>query len=116
MRKRKKGRKLSRKSSQRKALKVSLASNFFLHEKIKTTEARAKEVSIFAQKQISRAKIGDLNSRRILAKFFPSGIVKKLVNGIAPRYKDRKGGYTRILKLGPRKSDGARMAILELVK
>lgn len=116
MRKQKKGRKLSRKSDQRKALFRSLARELFLKEKIKTTEAKAREVSRFVEKQISRAKIGDLSSRRLLAENFSSEIVKKLVNEIAPKYKDRKGGYTRIIKLGPRKSDGARMAIIEFVK
>jgi large subunit ribosomal protein L17 len=116
MRKRKKGRKLSRKRDQRRALLRSLAQNLFLNEKIKTTEAKAKEVSPLAEKMITRAKIGDLNTRRFLARFFSSEVVKKLVNEIAPRYKERKGGYTRIIKMGPRKSDGARMAIIELVK
>ncbi len=116
MRKRKKGRKLSRKRDQRKALLRSLASSFLLKEKIETTEAKSKEISRFLEKQISRAKIGNLASRRILSGFFSSRIVKKLVNEIGPRYKERKGGYTRIIKLGPRKSDGAKMAIIELVK
>lgn len=87
-----------------------------MKEKIKTTEARAKEVSIFAEKQISRAKRGDMNSRRLLAKNFSSQTIKKLVDEIAPRYKERSGGYTRIIKLGQRASDGARMAIIELIK
>jgi large subunit ribosomal protein L17 len=116
MRKRKKIRRLSRKRNQRKALLKSLASALILKEKIKTTEAKAKEVSPFVEKQISRAKIGDLASRRLLAKFFSPKIVKKLINEIGLRYKDRPGGYTRIIKLGQRKSDGARMAIIELVK
>jgi len=115
MRKLKQGRKLSREKDQRKALLKSLARAIFLHEKIKTTEAKAKEVSMFAEKCITRAKKGDLSSRRILAKYFSKDLVKKLVNEIAPKYKDRKGGYTRIIKLGPRKSDGAKMAIIELV-
>ena len=116
MRKLKQGRKLSRKRNQRKALLKSLAGAIFLHEKIKTTEAKAKEVSSFAEKCITRAKKGDLSSRRILAKYFSKDLVKKLVDEIGPKYKDRKGGYTRIIKLGPRKSDGAKMAIIELVK
>lgn len=94
----------------------SLALSLFLKEKIKTTEAKAKEVSAFAEKQISHAKAGNLSSRRLLAKNFSPEIVKKLIEEIAPRYKERKGGYTRIIKLGPRKSDGARIAIIELVK
>lgn len=116
MRKQKKGRKLSRKLNQRKALLKSLASTLILKEKIKTTEAKAKELVSFAEKQISRAKIGNLSSRRLLANFFSPLVVKKLVNEIGLRYKDRLGGYTRIIKLGPRKSDGAKMAVIELVK
>ena len=116
MKKRKKGRKLSRKRNQRGALLKNLALTLILKEKIKTTEAKAKEVSSFFEKFLTKAKKGDLASRRFLAKFFPPKIVKKLVDEIAPRYKDRPGGYTRIIKLGLRKSDGAKMAIIELVK
>lgn len=116
MRKLKQGRKLSRKRDQRKALLKSLASALFLHEKIKTTEAKAKETARFAEKFITRAKKRELTSRRILAGYFSKKIVKKLVDEIGPRYKERKGGYTRIIKLGPRKSDGARMSIIELIK
>ncbi|GAG37057.1 unnamed protein product, partial [marine sediment metagenome] len=111
----KQGRKLSREKDQRKALLKSLARAIFIHKKIKTTEAKAKEVSMFAEKCITRAKKGDLSSRRILVKYFSKDLVKKLMDEIAPKYKDRKGGYTRIIKLGPRKSDGAKMAIIELV-
>ncbi|HUW71608.1 MAG TPA: 50S ribosomal protein L17 [Candidatus Humimicrobiaceae bacterium] len=116
MRKRKKGRKLSRKKDQRKALLKSLANSLLLKEKIETTEAKSKEVSRFVERQISRARTGDLKSRRLLSNFFSPQTVKKLVDEIGPRYKERKGGYTRIAKLGRRKSDGARMAIIELVK
>ncbi|KPJ73020.1 50S ribosomal protein L17 [Parcubacteria bacterium DG_74_1] len=116
MRKRKKGRKLSRKRDQRKALLKSLANSLLLKEKIKTTEAKSKEISRFVERQISRAKIGNLLSRRLLSNFFSPRIVKKLVDEIGPRYKEKKGGYTRVIKLGRRKSDGARMAIVELVK
>lgn len=116
MRKRKRGRKLSRKRNQRRALLKILATNLFFKEKIKTTEAKAKEIVSFVEKQISRAKIGDLSSKRLLTRKFSRPIVKKLINEIAPRYKERKGGYTRIIKLGPRKSDGAKMVIIELIK
>lgn len=116
MRKRKKGRRLSRKKDQRKALLRTLARALILKEKIKTTEAKAKEVLGFAEKQITLSKTGNLNSRRLLARKFSKEIVKKLVEVIGPRYKERKGGYTRIIKLGQRKSDGARMAIIELLK
>jgi len=116
MRKRKKQRKLSRKSAPRKALLKALTSALILIEKIKTTEAKAKELSGFIAKLISRAKLGGLHSKRLLAREFSLKIVKKLVEEIAPRYKERKGGYTRIIKLGPRKSDGAKMAIIELIR
>ena len=116
MRKRKKGRKLSRERDQRKALLKMLASELFLKEKIKTTEAKAKEISSSTDKFITKAKKGNLHSRRLLLRFFSPQIVKKLIEDLAPRYKERKGGYTRIIKLGPRKSDGAKMAIIELIK
>ncbi len=116
MRKRKCGRKLSRKRNQRKALLKALANALVLKEKIKTTEAKAKEISKFTEKFITLAKKGTLSSRRLLIRFFSKKAVKKLVDEIGPRYKERKGGYTRIIKLGPRKSDGAKMAIIELIK
>ena len=116
MKKLKKGRKFSRKRDQRKALLKSLINSLFIKEKIKTTEAKAKEISRFTEKSITKAKKGNLASRRNLAKFFSKKIVKKLIEDIGPKYKERKGGYTRIIKLGPRKSDGAKMAIIELVK
>lgn len=116
MQKRKKGRKLSRKRNQRRALLKALTSALVLRERIRTTEAKAKEISGFAEKKISRAKIDNPNSRRFLKKFFSDKVVKKLVDEIALRYKERKGGYTRIIKLGKRKSNGAKMAIIELIK
>jgi len=111
----KQGRKFSRKKDQRKALLKSLARGLFLAGRIKTTKAKAKEVSIFVEKSITRARKADLSSRKILIKYFSKALVKKLVSEIGPKYKDRKGGYTRIIKLGQRKSDGAEMAIIELV-
>jgi large subunit ribosomal protein L17 len=116
MRKLNRGRKLSRERDQRKALLKSLAREFFLREKIKTTEAKAKELAIFAEKTITIAKIANLSARRLLLRTFPLKLVKKLIDDIAPKYKERKGGYTRVIKLGHRKTDGARMAIIELVK
>ena len=115
MRKLKIGRKLSRKTGQRKALIKTLAVSLFEKEKIKTTEAKAKELSSFSQKQIEKAKKNTLHSIKLLAKLFPPKIVKKLVNEIGPRYKERKGGYVRILKLEQRKVDGAKIAIIELI-
>ncbi|MGB9743137.1 MAG: 50S ribosomal protein L17 [Minisyncoccales bacterium] len=116
MRKRKKGRKLSRKRDQRKALLKSLANNLILKERIITTQAKAKEVKSFVEKEITRAKKNDLHTYRLLARFFRPALVKKLIEEIAPRYQERKGGYTRIIKLGPRKSNGAKMVIIELLK
>ena len=116
MRKRKKGRKLSRKRDQRNALLKSLASAVILRERIKTTEAKAKEVSVYVEKFITTAKKGDLASRRRLSQFFSPKIVKKLMDEIAPRYEKRNGGYTRVIKLGQRKDDGAKIAFIELVK
>lgn len=116
MRKKKQGRKFQRKTGQRKALLKGLARELFLRERIKTTEAKAKELKRFAERLITKAKKGDLASRRNLAKYFSKTTVKKLVDELGPRYKTRPGGYTRIVKLGPRKSDGAKIAIIELIK
>ncbi len=116
MKKRKRGRKFSRETDQRRALLRSLGGALILKEKIKTTEAKAKELSHFVEKKITLAKTGNFNVRRLLAQDFPTKTVKKLVDEIAKRYGERKGGYTRIIKLGPRKTDGAKMAIIELVK
>lgn len=116
MRKQKKGKKFSREKDQRKALMRSLAEAFFIHEKIKTTESKAKELSSFAEKLITRAKKGDLASRKYMAGYFKNDLVKKIIDDIGPRYKERPGGYTRIIKLEPRKTDSAKMAIIELVK
>jgi len=115
MKKLKQGRKFGRTKDQRRALLNSLARSLFLHGKISTTEAKAKEVSMFAEKSITKAKRGDLPARRTLTESFSKEIVKKLIEEIGPKYKERKGGYTRIIKKGPRKSDGARMAFIELV-
>jgi len=116
MRKRKQGKKFHRTKDQRKALLKELASQLFLREKIKTTETRAKTLKRFAEKFLAKAKKGDLANRRYLARFFSKKITKKLVDEIAPRFKERSGGYTRIVKLGSRKSDGAKIAIIELLK
>ncbi|MBU4204656.1 50S ribosomal protein L17 [Patescibacteria group bacterium] len=116
MRKRNKGRKFGRKKDQRKALLKSLAHNLFLREKIKTTEAKAKEAKILVEKLITKAKKGDLSSTRLLAGYLSPVVVKKLINEIAPKYKERKGGYTRIIRLGQRQADSAQMVIFELVE
>lgn len=116
MRKKNKKRKLSREKSQRESLLVSLASNLFLNGRIKTTLAKAKEVRSFAEKMITKAKKQDLHARRKLQSKFTKKIVDKLIKEVAPDFEDRNGGYTRVLKLGPRERDGAKMALIELVK
>ncbi len=109
-------RKLGRDSSARKALFRSVLTAFFRHGRIETTEAKAKEVSGLADQLITLAKRGDLAARRTaIARLYDEDVVRKLFTEIAEKYKDRQGGYTRILKLGPRRGDAAPMAVLELV-
>ena len=108
-------RKLGRDSSARKALFRSLLTSFFAHERIETTEAKAKEVSGLPEKMITLAKKGDLHARRQVLVWVDEEVTKKLFDTIAPKYAERQGGYTRVLKLGPRRGDAAPMAILELV-
>ncbi len=91
-------------------------SEFFLHGKIKTTQAKAEEVQPMIEKFITIAKKGGLTQKRQLRKILSVKIVKKIINEIAPQFKERNGGYTRIIKKGLRKSDGAKIAIIELVK
>jgi len=116
MRKLNKGRKLSMKKGPRLALLRTLVNSFVLHEKIQTTEARAKELRPIAEKMVTRAKVDNVANRRLLATKLTPKMVKKMFEEVAPRYKERQGGYTRILKLGPRNSDGARIAIIEFIK
>jgi len=111
-----KGRKLGRKIGPRKALLKNLAKSLILHEKIETTEAKAKELRPFIEKIITRGKKGDLHSRRIIiSKINDPLLAKKVIEDISPRYKERKGGYTRIIKVGQRQGDAAKMAIIEFV-
>lgn len=115
MRKRNQGRKFGRETSQRQAMFRLIARAIFLHGKIETTEAKAKEARMIVEKMITKAKAGGLANTRALAKDLSKDLVKKLITEIAPKYKDRKGGYTRIIKLGARKADAAEMVIFELV-
>ena len=102
--------------SQEKALLANLAGSLFWEEKVSTTVTRAKTVRPFAEKLITRARKGDLHSRREVLKVIEDAeIVTKLFDDIAPRYTDRPGGYTRIVRVGPRRGDNAEMAIIELV-
>ncbi len=110
-------RKFGRDKTQKRALLNSLVLNLIVREKIKTTEPKAKELRPVIEKLITRAKSGNIATRRLIAaKLSNKGKeVKKLFDVIAPKYADKKGGYTRILKLGARKSDGAKMAVIEFV-
>ena len=109
--------KLSRDSAHRKALLANLSKELIEHERIETTVAKAKAVKPEVEKLITLARRGDLHARRqaLAALGQDKFIVYKLFEEIAPRYTERPGGYTRILKLGPRKSDATEMALLELV-
>lgn len=109
-------RKLGRDSSARKALLRSIVTSLFQHERIETTEAKAKELRKFADKMLTLAKQGDLHARRQAMSFMmDEDVVRKLFDEIAPKYKDRQGGYTRIIKTGVRQGDAAPMVIIELV-
>ena len=123
-------RKLGRTSSQRKAMLRDLTTDLIINERIVTTEARAKEVRSTAEKMITLGKRGDLHARRQAASFVRKEVadvreeneelvtetaLQKLFNDIAPRYAERQGGYTRILKTEPRRGDNAPMVVLELV-
>jgi large subunit ribosomal protein L17 len=114
--------KLGRNSSNRKALFRDLVTDLFLYERIQTTEAKAKELRSVAEKLITLAKRGDLHARRQVASFVrresvdgEKDAIQKLFTDLGPRYAERPGGYTRILKLGPRRGDSAPMVYIELV-
>ncbi len=110
------GRKLNRTPAHRKMLYRNLVTSLFKYERIQTTVPKAKEARIVAEKLITLAKRGDLHARRNAArKVMEPAILQKLFEEIGPRYADRPGGYTRIMRLGPRKGDNAELAILELV-
>lgn len=123
-------RKLGRTSSQRKAMLRDLATDLIINERIETTEARAKEVRKAVEKMITLGKRGDLHARRQFRAFIRRELVtttdaegnettsfalQKLFDDVAPRYAERQGGYTRILKVGPRRGDGAPVVVIELV-
>ncbi|AGY82650.1 50S ribosomal protein L17 [Carnobacterium sp. AT7] len=123
-------RKLGRTSSQRKAMLRDLTSDLIINERIVTTEARAKEVRKTTEKMITLGKKGDLHARRQAAEFVRNevasvkeegedivvqSVLQKLFSDVAPRYAERQGGYTRIMKTQPRRGDAAPMVIIELV-
>ncbi|MDR7857656.1 50S ribosomal protein L17 [Tissierella sp.] len=109
-------RKLGRPTDHRKAMLRNLVTSLLRSERIETTVTRAKETKRMAERMITLAKRGDLHARRqVLAYVYDEDVVTKLFEEIGPKYKDRNGGYTRIMKVGPRRGDGAEIAILELV-
>ena len=109
-------RKLGRKSAHRQAMLRNLVTDLLREERITTTVTRAKEARRATEKMITLAKRGDLHARRqVLAYVYDEDVVTKLFDEIAPKYEDRNGGYTRILKLGPRRGDSAEEVFLELV-
>ncbi|WP_449538498.1 50S ribosomal protein L17 [Ferdinandcohnia sp. Marseille-Q9671] len=116
--------KLGRTSAQRKALLRDLTTDLIINERIETTEARAKELKSVVEKMITLGKRGDLHARRQAAAYIRNEVaneesgqdaLQKLFSDIATRYEERQGGYTRIMKLGPRRGDGAPMVVIELV-
>ncbi len=111
-----KGPRLGSGPAHQKLMLGGLAASLFTHERIRTTEAKAKVLRPFAERLITFAKAGDVHARRQVLRVVPDrDVVHKLFAEIAPRFEGREGGYTRILKLGPRQGDGAPMAMIELV-
>lgn len=117
MRHNKSGKRLGRNSSHRKAMMRNMVTSLFAHEKITTTDIRAKELRKIADKMITLGKRGDIHARRqALQVIRDRKVVGKLFDMVAPRYKDRPGGYTRIIKLGQRAGDNASLSLIELVE
>ena len=116
MRHQKAGRKLGRTSSHRKAMFRNMLTSLFEHEKIETTDAKAKELRKIAEKIVTLGEKGDLHSRRqVLRVISAKKIAKNLFDQIAPRYQSRNGGYTRIFKVGRRHGDNAPLSLIELI-
>jgi len=116
MRHRAKGRQLSRTSSHKRALLRNLATSLFQHDRVVTTEAKAKELRPFAERLITLARRGDLHARRLVERRLKDrAVTHKLFTELGPRFASRPGGYTRIVKLGHRAGDGADVARIELL-
>jgi large subunit ribosomal protein L17 len=117
MRHNKAGRRLGRKTSHREAMFRNMVTSLLDHGKITTTDAKAKEIRVVAERMITLGKRGDLHSMRLAASVIREKlVVSKLFSTIAPRYKERLGGYTRIIKLGIRQGDAAPISLIELVE
>lgn len=116
MNKAKRGKKFGRKRDERTALMRGLAQALVLHEKITTSEAKARELRGYIEKIVTKSKKDTVNTRRMIARDFRDAkAAKKLVSDIGPRYRARNGGYTRIIKRVPRRTDSAKMAVIEFV-
>ena len=119
MRHHKKGRKLNRTASHRKALLSNLAASLVIHKKIRTTNAKGKELKGFVERLVTYAKKGDVQGRRLIQKKIlgkrGKEIANILIHDIAPTYMDRKGGYTRMIKLNNRKNDNAPVSLIEFI-
>ena len=117
MRHKRLGRRLGVVTKHRKAMLRNMVTDFLRHERIKTTDTRAKELRRFVEKVITLAKLGTLHARRQAAEIISDkSVLKRLFDEIAPKYKERPGGYTRIVKLGMRRGDNAPISVLELVE
>lgn len=109
-------RKLGRRTNHRRSMLRNLVTSLLAKERIETTETRAREVSTLAEKMITLAKRGDLHGKRqVLSYVLEEDVAKKLFDTIAPRYEKRAGGYTRVVRIEPRRGDAAPMALIELV-
>ena len=119
MRHQKQGRKLNRTASHRKSLMMNMASSLVLHKRIKTTDAKAKELRGYIERLVTYAKKDSVHGRRLIQQKLPGSQGKKIANvlihEIAPEFNDRNGGYTRITKLGNRKNDNAPVSLIEFV-
>jgi len=119
MRHRLRGRKLNRTASHRKALMRNLAISLITHKRIKTTDAKAKELRGFVERLVTYAKKADIHNRRLIQQKLPGKLGKSiasvLIHDIAPEYENRNGGYTRIIKLNNRKNDNAPISLIEFV-
>lgn len=112
----KKGPRLGGSPSHQRKILANMAASLIEEERVTTTEARAKMLRPYVEKMVTKARRGDLHARRlVLRKIQNNDVVTKLFDDVGPRYADRDGGYTRIVKLGPRRGDGAEMAIIEFV-
>lgn len=112
----KKGPRLGKSASHQRKILANLAASLIMEERVTTTSAKARLLRPYVEKMVTKARRGDLHARRnVLAKIQDTEVVTKLFDDIGPRYEDRPGGYTRIIKVGPRRGDGSQMSLIEFV-